>query len=200
MSKRTPVFIAATILAVMVGIFGLAAQGYGQHGGSGGHPAADGASGPIAIPEPIKVEHEHLHAQLGRATQASGKTGDAARQVRQALADHFKEENELVMPLLGLLEPLAAGRVTQAMRPAVAMSQEVRRKLPQFLDEHRAIHRAVDALEAAAEAEGHPRIADFARRLRLHAETEEAVLYPAAVLVGERVADALDNPTPGADQ
>jgi len=92
---------------------------------------------PIAIPEPIKVEHDHLHAQLKQAMQAGDKTGRAARQVQKALSGHFEEENELVMPLLGLLEPLAEGTVTEAMRPAIAMSKQVERKLPTFMAEHR---------------------------------------------------------------
>jgi len=146
---------------------------------------------PIAIPEPIKVEHDHLHAQLKQAMQAGDKTGRAARQVQKALSGHFEEENELVMPLLGLLEPLAEGTVTEAMRPAIAMSKQVERKLPTFMAEHRDIHKAVTALEAAAKSESKADVASFARRLRLHAQNEEAVLYPAAVLIGRQVEQML---------
>ena len=38
---------------------------------------------------------------------------------------------------------------------------------------------------AAAQAENRPEFARFAEKLILHARTEEEVLYPAAILVGE---------------
>ncbi|MCW8193961.1 hypothetical protein F6455_04065 [Proteobacteria bacterium 005FR1] len=152
---------------------------------------ANAQESPIRIPEPIRIEHEHLHQDLAEAMKAGGRTGDAASQVQQALSGHFEEENRLVMPLLGLLEPLAKGRVTEQMRPAVAMSREVQQKLPRFMEEHRAIHKAVEQLISAAEAEGKSQVADFGRRLALHAQHEEVVLYPAAIVVGERVEAAL---------
>jgi len=190
-NQHAAVLLVAT--AGLLGLFGCASQSaYHDH-----HHAADSENSPIAIPEPIKVEHDHLHAQLKQAMQADGDTGRAARQVQQALSGHFEEENELVMPLLGLLEPLAEGEVTEAMRPAIAMSKQVERKLPTFMAEHREIHEAVDALEAAAEAEGKAQIAAFARRLRLHAQNEEVVLYPAAILIGRQVEHMLETEQKG---
>jgi hypothetical protein len=44
---------------------------------------------------------------------------------------------------------------------------------------------ALKNLIAAAEAEKKPEYARFAEKLMLHAQTEEEVLYPAAILVGE---------------
>lgn len=46
--------------------------------------------------------------------------------------------------------------------------------------------RTGEAAKAAAE-EDKPEIARFARKLLLHARTEEGLLYPAAVLVGRYV-------------
>jgi len=156
-------------------------------------PCGEAASqeSPIRVPEPIRIEHEHLHEELARAVNAGGRTGEAAHRLEEALSGHFEEENELVMPLLGLLEPLAQGRVTEAMRPAVEQSRQVQEKLPRFLEEHRAIRDAVDRLVEAAEAEGKSDVAEFGRRLALHARHEEAVLYPAAILVGRQVEVAL---------
>ncbi len=160
------------------------------------------AQGAIAIPEPIRIEHDQLHEELAQALQAGGKTGEAARDVQQALAGHFEEENRLVMPLLGLLEPLAEQNVRGEMRTAIEMARQVERKLPSFLKEHEAIHEAVNRLERVAEEEGKSDIATFARRLRLHAQHEEVVLYPAAILVGRHLDDQLsagsDDTAPGA--
>lgn len=152
------------------------------------HTARDnGADSPIRTPEPVRIEHAHLHEQLEQAMDVGGRTGQAAARVRDALADHFEQEDRLVMPLLGLLQPLAEGRADEAMRPAIEMSRQVQRMLPTFMDEHRVIHEAVDQLESAAEAEGKAEAAAFAKSLRLHAQTEEQVLYPAAILVGRQV-------------
>ena len=48
-------------------------------------------------------------------------------------------------------------------------------------------------LDDAAKAENKPHIVHFAEKLMLHAQTEEQVLYPAAILVGEVVREKLAN-------
>jgi hypothetical protein len=42
-------------------------------------------------------------------------------------------------------------------------------------------------LIAASKAEGKPEVADFARKLVLHAQTEEQVAYPTSLLIGRYV-------------
>ena len=54
-----------------------------------------------------------------------------------------------------------------------------------MLREHQAVVAALAQLAAAAEKEKLPEHARFAEKLALHAKTEEDVLYPAAILVGE---------------
>lgn len=53
-----------------------------------------------------------------------------------------------------------------------------------MLQEHKAVVAALNNLVAAAEAENKPEHVEFAKKLMLHAQTEEEVLYPAAILVG----------------
>ena len=45
--------------------------------------------------------------------------------------------------------------------------------------------RALEELGRAAAAERHPEVSRFVEKLKAHAQTEEQVLYPAAILVGE---------------
>jgi hypothetical protein len=54
-----------------------------------------------------------------------------------------------------------------------------------MLDEHKAIVVALRKLIAESHKEQRLDIALFAEKLILHAQTEEEVLYPAAVLIGE---------------
>ena len=53
--------------------------------------------------------------------------------------------------------------------------------------EHRAIMGAVRAFALAAESDGDENCIRLAAELSVHAQLEEEVLYPAAVLVGELV-------------
>ena len=137
------------------------------------------------IPESLKMEHEELHADLVRATKAGGKTGEAAKGVAKVLHDHFVKEEEFALPPIGLLAALARGEVDKQMRDVLVMTDRLKAELPEMLREHQSVVAALKKLSAAAEEEKLPEHARFAEKLMLHAKTEEDVLYPAAILVGE---------------
>lgn len=136
-------------------------------------------------PRSLETEHEALHAQLVPLTQLHGKVGEAARLVATRLHEHFALEEECAVPPLGLLAPLARSGATPAMRSILAKTDRLKAELPRMLAEHGAIVEALGALAKAGEEEGRPEAVTFAEKLRLHAATEEEVLYPAAILVGE---------------
>ena len=137
------------------------------------------------IPESLKLEHEELHADLVRATKAGGKTGEAAKAVAKVLHDHFVKEEEFALPPIGLLAALTRGKVDEQMRSVLVMTDRLKAELPDMLREHEAVVAALKKLTAAAKKEKLPEHARFAEKLMLHAKTEEDVLYPAAILVGE---------------
>jgi iron-sulfur cluster repair protein YtfE (RIC family) len=137
------------------------------------------------IPEPLKREHAALHAELVKATKEPGKTGESARNVAMLLHPHFVKEEEFALPPLGMLAPWAEGRVTPDMGELLKMTDRMKAELPQMVKEHHEIVRALKLLADAAESEGKPQYARFAEKLILHAQTEEQVLYPAAILIGE---------------
>ena len=143
----------------------------------------------IEIPQSIQAEHEAIHSELVEATKAPGRTGAAAKALAEVLHPHFVREEEIALPPLGLLALLAAGtRLSDAQESeALAMTGSLRRELPQMLDEHKRIRAAVEGLRRAASEEGVPRYQQLADQLALHAQTEEEVLYPAAVLVGDLI-------------
>jgi hypothetical protein len=149
---------------------------------TGGPTAMD-----ITIPEALKVEHEELHAELVALTKAPGRVGSAARNVAALLHPHFVKEDEYALPPLGLLATIAQGTVTPAMQPVLAMTDRLKRELPAMVAEHRTVVGALRELAEAGKAEKRPDAERFAEKLRVHAETEEQVLYPAAILVGEFV-------------
>ncbi len=141
----------------------------------------------MEIPRPLKLEHEELHAELVKATQAGGQVGDAAKAVARVLHEHFLKEEEFALPPLGLLSALARGQVDEGMKSVLAMTDRLKAELPKMLEEHKTVVAALKNLIGAAEAENKPEHARFAEKLMLHAQTEEEVLYPSAVVIGEYV-------------
>lgn len=142
----------------------------------------------IAVPAPLQQEHHKLHETLARATREPGPIGDAAREVAALLHPHFVKEEEFALPPLGLLADLASGMPTPNTEEVLAMARRLKAELPEMLDEHRQIVGALEKLRAAARAVGRPEYEAFAEALILHAQTEERVMYPAAILVGEYIA------------
>ncbi len=138
-------------------------------------------------PASLKAEHEELHDELIKATKVGGKAGAAAQVVAKVLHPHFVKEEEFAMPPLSLLPALAEGKLGAEMSKVLALTDKLKQELPEMIREHHAIVAALQKLEEAAQAEGKVQLTHFAEKLRLHAKTEEEVLYPAAILVGEFV-------------
>ena len=139
------------------------------------------------IPEPLKIEHEELHAELVALTRSPGRVGEAARNVATLLHPHFVKEEEYALPPLGLLATIARWGVTPEMREVLTMTERLKKDLPDMLAEHQQVVAALEKLAAEGRAAKHPDAERFARKLRVHAETEEQVLYPAAILAGDYI-------------
>jgi iron-sulfur cluster repair protein YtfE (RIC family) len=146
---------------------------------------------PIALHIPRSVQHEHdeIHAALAEAAKATDKVRAAAADLGAVLHPHLVREEQIALPLLGLLAGLSTGhslKITESA-DALTMADSLRREMPRMLEEHKRIKAAVQALKAAARADGSARYEQLADRLTLHAQTEEDVLYPAAILAGDVV-------------
>ena len=139
------------------------------------------------IPKPLQIEHEELHANLVKATREPGAVGEAAREVARVLHPHFVREEQFALPPLGLLAQLMREGATEEMAEVLPMTRRLKAELPQMLAEHKQIVGALEQLRAAARAAARPEVEHFAEALVLHAQTEEQVMYPAAILVGELV-------------
>jgi len=148
----------------------------------------------MKAPLSLRREHEELHADLARAGQVPGRIGDAARAVARIMHPHFLREDEYAMPPLSLLARLAKGPVTADMAAVLPLVARLKEELPLMIEEHRAIMGAVRELAVAAETEADDKYIRFAAELMVHAQMEEEVLYPAAILVGEYVKHNLPQP------
>lgn len=151
------------------------------------HPSTDAPPALLQIPPALQVEHRAIHEALVRATQAPGAIGIAARELAHVLHAHFEREEEIALPPLGLLAPLARGEFAPEMRAVLAMTDALAIELPRMLEEHQAVHAATRRLGEAGRKGGDTSVVKLAEALALHAESEEQVFYPAALLVGHVV-------------
>lgn len=141
----------------------------------------------FTIPTPLQQEHEALHDELRRATQAGGEVGEAAKTLARLMHPHFVKEDEIALPPLGLLAALSRGEQPAQMAEVLTLTERLEADLPAMLEEHQSIVAALQRLREAAERAGRKDIVAFAEQLVQHARTEEEVMYPAAVLVGRHV-------------
>jgi hypothetical protein len=139
------------------------------------------------IPESMRIEHAEIHGELVAATEQPGRVGDAARALAEVLHPHFVREEQIALPPLALLRPLSTGESTAAMRQVLPMTDALRSELPRMLREHQAIAEHARRLEQTAREENNPEIEALAKKLQLHARSEEEIFYPAAILVGDLV-------------
>ena len=95
------------------------------------------------------------------------------------------KEEESALPPVGLLSLLARGKVDKQMLGVIVMTDRLKAELGEMLLEHKAVVTALKKLIAAAKKEKLPEHVRFAEKLMLHAQTEEEVLYPAAILIGD---------------
>jgi hypothetical protein len=141
----------------------------------------------FAVPPSLSAEHGALHAELSAATKLPGAVGEAARAVAQLLHPHFVKEEEFALPPLGLLPQLARGQLTKDVSQITKMTDRLKEEMPAMLAEHRAIVIALRELEKVGLACGEERVIRLAEKIISHAQAEEEVMYPAAILVGEYV-------------
>jgi iron-sulfur cluster repair protein YtfE (RIC family) len=144
------------------------------------------------VPEALQLQHDLMHQQLARAVAEGGGTGKAAEAVVEALRPHVVKEEDFGLPALGLLPHLATGRVSPVMRGVIVMTDRLKVQYEQMLADHEVIVAAVHELAEAATQEGKLEYAGFCKKLLLHMKTEEQVLYPAAILIGEYLKLKLD--------
>ena len=137
------------------------------------------------IPHSIVAEHEELHRMVKETIALGGETGKFAKLVDERLAPHFVKEEEYALPPLTLLPGLAQDKALTDASEMIRRSETMKAELPQMLNEHKSIVLALDQLTQAARNENKESALQFVEKLRLHAQTEEEILYPAAIVAGE---------------
>lgn len=172
-------FVGALAVAAFIPTHRLEGQQAGKGAGAGQRL--------LQVPASVRAEHQEIHQALVAATRASGEVGAAARALAVVLDPHFVREEQIALPPLGLLAPLARGERSQAMLAVLPLTDSLRAELPRMLREHQAIHAATVRLREVARAHRNQPALRLAEQLILHAQSEEQMMYPAALLVGDFV-------------
>ena len=137
------------------------------------------------MPSSIKNEHDSLLAQLHVITLFQDSTGIVAITLLELMEHHFREEENVVFPPLGLLPSLASGEIPEKSEEIIQLTEKVKSQLTHLSVEHQLIKARMGELVQAAAKENHPEIIAFIHDVDKHATVEEEVYFPAAILVGE---------------
>jgi hypothetical protein len=138
----------------------------------------------FTVPHTMKLEHNELHAQLVKAAREHGRVGGAGKEAAKVLHAHLVNEEAFAISPLGLLRSLADGGVSEEMTDVLPITERLKQELPKMLQEHREIVAALEKLKIADKRAKRPRDIRFAEKLALHAQGEEEVSYPTALLIG----------------
>lgn len=98
---------------------------------------------------------------------------------------HFKEEEDFVLPSLGLLPLLASGKLPEQSKEVMLLTEKLQSKISHLSVEHQLIKAYMDELKQAASDENRLEFIEFEKELQKHANTEEEVFFPAAILIAE---------------
>ena len=141
--------------------------------------------GKPAVPPSIKKEHEDLLGQIQKLTTLKDSAGLAAGKLYDLLQHHFAEEEDFALPQLGLLPLLAYGKPIDQSNEVIKLSEKLNSNLSHLNVEHQLIKAYVDELKRTATKEALPEIIQFEKELKRHANSEEDVQFPTAVLIGK---------------
>lgn len=137
------------------------------------------------VPSSIKNEHEFLLDQVKSFALFQDSTGAVAIKLAELMQHHFKEEEDFVLPPLGLLPFIADGKIPQQREEIIRLTEKLKSQLAHLNAEHQFIIAFTHELSQAAAQENHPEIRAFENALHKHAQTEEEIYFPAALLVGD---------------
>lgn len=140
----------------------------------------------LKVPQALRLEHVKLREQLYSITKESSDLGAAARAVMELFYLHAIKEEERVLPALEALPQLAGGKITDSMSPLRGIADDLKAGLyEELIEDHKAIVAALKAVSQLALAQGRTDYVKFADCFILHAQMEEEILYPAALVTAE---------------
>jgi len=140
--------------------------------------------GKPGVPTSIKNDHENLLQKIRECSLFQDSTGALAKKLSGLMQNHFQEEEDYVLPPLGLLPSLSLGNLPSEKKDIMMLIRKFKSQAAHMSAEHQLIKALMDELKVAAEKDNHPEVHLLAGELVQHATMEEEVLYPAVILIG----------------
>lgn len=137
------------------------------------------------VPSSIKKTHEFLLERIRKLTLNKDSSGIIALKLEDLMQHHFKEEEDFILPLLGLLPLLANEQMPEQNKELLLLSEKVKSQLNHMSAEHQLIAAYIEELKKASDKESQTEIIEFENEVIEHATSEEEVFFPASILVGE---------------
>jgi len=138
-------------------------------------------------PSFIKREHEQLLEHVQAFTLFQDSAGLVAIKLHEIMEHHFQEEEDYVLPPLGLLPLLAGGQLPENSREIIGLTDKLQSQLSHLNAEHQLIKAHMDEMLKTSAAFNHPEIKEFEKQLLQHAKVEEEIYFPAALVIGENL-------------
>lgn len=142
-------------------------------------------SGKPEVPSSIKATHESLLEQIHKLTLYNDSSSIIALKIEELMIHHFKEEEDYVLPQLGVLRALANGQIPEKSEEIILLSETVKSHMNHLSAEHQLITAFIKELREASAKENLPEINAFEKEIFKHSTSEEEVFFPTSILIGE---------------
>jgi hypothetical protein len=123
--------------------------------------------------------------KIHKLTLSKDSSSTIAIKLKDLMQHHFKEEEDFILPLLGLLPLLANGQMPEQNKELILLSENVKKQLNHMSAEHQLIKAYIEELKQASDKENQTEIIEFENEVIKHATSEEEVFFPASIVVGE---------------
>jgi hypothetical protein len=131
----------------------------------------------------LRFGHDQIRAGFVRVSYERGRVAHEALALARVCLPHFEREEEVLLPVLGVLRGFVCGEFRSemaAIRPAIAAFREWR----DYLDrQHDAVALALESFLYAAQKARNAEAVEVAYALKAHEWMETEAIYPAAALV-----------------
>jgi hypothetical protein len=139
------------------------------------------------VPSSIMEVHKTLLDQAYQYTLLPDSAGLAAIKLYELMQYHFKEEEDYVLPPLGLLPMLANGEIPEESEELIQLTEKLKSQLAVILAEHQMVVAYLEDIKQVASDDYLSEINKFEKELQKHAQIEEEVFFPASILIDEYV-------------
>ena len=142
-------------------------------------------TGKNETPSVILKDHHYFLNKLEPVTRYKDSTGYFAGELYKVMEYHFKEEEEYVLPPLGILPLMARGEFPVNANEIFLLTEKFRENSAVMLAEHQMITHFLAKMMRTAAMEDHKDLMGFEEEVQKHSALEEEVLFPMVFVIGD---------------